>query len=53
MKKKSKHGTFSLGQKVISIKGKEKVYGEVTSLFDNALIEINGHLCFIDNCKSA
>ena len=48
---KSKHGTFSLGQKVEPTQ--RKITGKVTKLFGNALIEIDGHLCFIDNCKAA
>ena len=47
--KKSKHGSFSLGQKVES--KQRNIKGRVTKLFDIALIEIDGHVCFIDNCK--
>lgn len=48
---KSKHGSFSLGQKATSTQ--RKITGKVTKLFKDALIEIDGHLCFIDNCKAA
>ncbi|GEM_PF-6279468 len=48
--KKSKHGSFSLGQKVES--KQRNIKGKVTKIFDNALLEIDGHLCFIDSCKA-
>lgn len=50
---KSKFGTFSLGQKVIAKQGKRKFTGTVTKLFEMPIIEVSGHLCFIDRCKSA